>query len=49
MITKDILKQIVIKQKQEFFLKQEFIKRELLEDILKWSKGELPILKRIGF
>jgi len=39
MVTKDVLRQVVIKQKNELAYK-DTLKREILEDILKWLKDD---------
>ncbi len=38
MIDKDILRNIVIRQKQEILTKQSFVRRDLLNEVLKWMK-----------
>lgn len=44
MIAKDILRQVVTKQKNELDLKKETIQREILNEILKWLKDDRVII-----
>jgi len=44
MIDKDILRKIVNKQKEELLTKQSFVRRELLDEILKWFKDSRVII-----
>jgi predicted AAA+ superfamily ATPase len=44
MIDKDALRKVVIGQKQELLSKQGFVRRELLDDILKWIKDDRVII-----
>ena len=44
MIDKDILRQLVKRQKKALFPKGEFVKRDLLDDILKWFKDNRVII-----
>ena len=44
MTENDILRKIVINQKQEITVKQTFVKRELLDEILKWFKDNRVII-----
>jgi len=44
MITKDILRQIVTRQKQEFSQKEEWVKRELVDVVLAWFKDRRVII-----
>jgi uncharacterized protein len=44
MISKDILRQVVIKQKKEINIKQDIIKRDILDEILKWIKDDRIII-----
>ena len=44
MIEKDILRKIVIRQKQEIVIKQSLVRRELLDEILKWFKDNRVII-----
>ncbi len=41
---KDTLRKIVIKQKQEIAIKQNLVRRELLDEILKWFKDSRVII-----
>src|SRR3990167_2350666 len=44
MIDKDILRQLVKRQKKALFPKGEFVKRDLLDGILKWFKDNRVII-----
>ena len=44
MIEKDTLRKIVIRQKQEITVKQSLVRRELLDEILKWFKDNRVII-----
>ncbi len=44
MITKEILRQIVSKQKNELALKKETLRREILGEILRWLKDDRVII-----
>ncbi|MBI5392950.1 ATP-binding protein [Candidatus Woesearchaeota archaeon] len=44
MVDKDILRKIVIRQKEEILTKQNFVRRDLLDDILKWIKDNRVII-----
>ncbi len=44
MIEKDILRKIVMKQKREITVKQNFVRRELLDEVLKWLKDHRVII-----
>lgn len=44
MINKDILRQIIKKQKSDIFSKKEFIRRELLDNTLKWFNDNRVII-----
>lgn len=44
MIDKDILRKVVIRQKQEILTKQSFVRRDLLDEILKWFKDDRVII-----
>ena len=44
MITKEILRQVVLKQKSELSLKKETIRRTILDEILHWMKDEWVIV-----
>ena len=44
MLDKDNLRKIVIRQKQDISVKQSFVRRELLDEILKWFKDNRVII-----
>jgi len=44
MILKDILRQVVVKQKNELLQKKDSLKRDILPEILKWMKDERVII-----
>ena len=44
MIQKDVLRQVVTRQKAELFPKMEIVQREILDEILKWFKDERIIV-----
>jgi len=44
MISKDILKQVVKKQKKEINLKQDTIRRDILDEILQWMNDNRVII-----
>lgn len=44
MMQKDALRQIVTKQKKELFPKGEFVRREMLDDLLKWFKDNRVLI-----
>ena len=41
---KGILRQIVTKQKKEFFAKEDFVRRELRDEVLKWFKDNRVVI-----
>ncbi|MFH0876262.1 MAG: ATP-binding protein [archaeon] len=44
MITKEVLRQVVNKQKSELTIKKNTVKREVLDEILKWMKDDRVII-----
>ncbi len=40
MVSKEILRQVVLKQKADLSVKQETIRRDILDSILSWFKDE---------
>ncbi len=44
MMDKGILRQIVTKQKKEFFAKEDFVRRELRDEVLKWFKDNRVVI-----
>ncbi|MBI3031947.1 ATP-binding protein [Candidatus Woesearchaeota archaeon] len=44
MFDKDILRKVVMRQKQEILTKQRFVVRDLLDEILKWIKDDRVII-----
>jgi len=44
MVNKDVLRQVVARQKQDLTLKKEMIKRDILSNILKWLKDDRVII-----
>jgi predicted AAA+ superfamily ATPase len=44
MITKELLRQVVIKQKNELSARKETVRREVLDDILRWIKDDRVII-----
>jgi len=44
MITKDVLRQVVTKQKNEISVKRETVRRDILDEILKWIKDDRVLI-----
>ncbi len=44
MVLKDVLRQVVDKQKKEILLKKESIRREILDEVLRWIKDDRVII-----